>query len=176
MRGEFDQARALLEEALSELRERGNLFGTFRALLALGHTMRLIGDHERAREFYRDALHIQQYTHYVMHISDGLEALAGIAAAAGDAVRAARLFGTAHAHREAIAAPRWRHTGSIYDRDLALARSLLDPAGWQAAWAAGCAMPLDQAVAYALTDGVETNANPSNGGQPSGTASVAKVA
>ena len=39
---------------------------------------------------------------------------------------------------------------ALYDRDVAVARSLLDGDGWHAAWAAGYAMPLDQAVAYAL--------------------------
>ena len=152
VRGEADQARVLLEEALSELRAQGNLYGTLRALIALGNTMRRLGDHEQAREYYRYALRIQQRTHYVGLASDGLEALAGIAAAAGDPLRAARLFGAAHAHREAVGGLRWRHMNAIYERDVALARSLLDQDGWHAAWAAGGAMPLDKAVAYALAE------------------------
>ena len=104
------------------------------------------------RALYRDALHIQQHMHYVFHISNALDGLAGIAAEEGDPVRAARLFGAAQPHCEAVAAPRWRHLDPIYDRDVALARSLLGPEGWQAAWAAGCAMPIDQAVTYALVE------------------------
>ena len=152
VRGDIKEARLVLEEAVPELREQGNLFGTLRALLALGHTLRLMDDHERARACYRDALHIQQHTHYVSNISDGLEALAGIAAAAGDPERAAQLFGAAQAHREAIAMPRWPTMAALYNRDVALARSLLDGDGWHATWAAGYAMPLDQAVAYALAE------------------------
>jgi hypothetical protein len=41
---------------------------------------------------------------------------------------------------------------AIYDRDVALARSLLDAGAWDAAWAAGLTMPLDQAVIYALAE------------------------
>lgn len=152
VRGEIDQARVFLEEAVSKLREGGNLFGTFRALNALGHTMRLIGDHERARGYYRDALHIHQQLHYVSRIGDALDGLAGIATAEHNPEWAARLFGAAQAHREAIAAPRWPHMDAIYDRDLALARSMLDPEAWRTAWAAGYTMTLDQAVAYALTE------------------------
>lgn len=152
VRSEIKQARILLEEAVAELREQGIVFGTFHALLALGHTMRLLDDQERARESYRAALHIQQQMHYVHHISDGLEGLAGMAAGEGDPRRAARLFGAAHAHREAFDVRRSRHNDAIYDRDVTLATSLLDPEAWRAAWAAGCAMPLDQAVAYALAE------------------------
>lgn len=152
VRGEINQAQVFLEEAVPQLREQGILFGAFRALIALGHTMRLLDDHERARGFYRDALHIQQQMQYVQQINEGLDGLAGIAAAEGDPARAARLFGAAQAHCEAMAAPRWSHLDPIYDRDIALARSLLGPDEWHAAWTAGYAMPLDQAIAYALTE------------------------
>jgi tetratricopeptide (TPR) repeat protein len=150
VRGETQQARVLLEEALSEMRRQGILFGTFRTLIALGHTMRLQDDHERARELYREALHFHQQMHYIQFISDGLDGLAAIAAGDGDAVRAARLFGAAQAHRTAVAAPRWRDLDAIYDRDVTLARRLLDAEAWDAAWAAGNTMPVDQAVIYAL--------------------------
>jgi predicted ATPase/transcriptional regulator with XRE-family HTH domain len=152
VRDAIPQARGFLEEALPQLREQGNLWGTYRALLALGHTMRLLDDAGRARGCYRDALCIQQQMHYLPSVSDGLEGLAGMAASEGDPLRAVRLFGAAQAHRDAIAAPRWRDRDASYARDVALARSLLDEEAWRAAWAAGGAMPLDQAVAYALAE------------------------
>lgn len=151
MRGRLTQARVFLEEALPELRKQGILFGTFRALIALGHTMRLLDDPERARGCYRDALRIHQQMHYVPFTGDCLDGLAGIAAAERDPVRAARLFGAAHAHHEATG-PSVRGSDTAYNRDMALARSLLDAAEWQRAWAAGCTMPLDQAVTYALAE------------------------
>ena len=150
VRGALHQAQVFLEEALPELHEQGILYGTFRALVALGRTMRLRDDPERACGFFREALHIHQQMHYIPTIADGLEGLAGIAAEAGDPVRAARLFAVAHAHREANAAPRWRDMDAIYARDLALARSLLNAEEWHAAWTDGRTMPLDQAVIYAL--------------------------
>jgi len=39
-----------------------------------------------------------------------------------------------------------------YERDLAAARAQLDAASLAAAWAAGQAMGLEQAIAYALED------------------------
>jgi hypothetical protein len=59
-------------------------------------------------------------------------------------------LGAAHAHRIATAMPRWRHQETGYSRDLALARCQLNAEIWGAAWSAGCAMTLEQAVAYAL--------------------------
>jgi non-specific serine/threonine protein kinase len=152
VRGEIHKAQGFLEAGLSDLREQGTLYGTFRALIALGHTMRLLDEPERARGCYQEALRIQQQMHYIQSISDGLEGLAGMAAAEGNAARAARLFGAAQAHREAVATPRWPVMDAIYDRDVALARRLLDTEGWDAAWAAGNTMPVDQAVTYALAE------------------------
>ena len=93
VRGELPAAQALLAEALPQLLEQGITFGAFRALLALGHVMRALGETDRARQFYRDALHLQRPMHYSQYVAEGLEGLAGIAAQDGDPVRAARLFG-----------------------------------------------------------------------------------
>jgi predicted ATPase len=152
VRGDLDQARALLEEALPELRDQSILFGTFRALFALGHVLRRQGETAQARTYYQDGLRIQQVMGYLQVTADGLEALAGIAAEERDAERTARLMGAADAHREAIAAPRWLHREAQFERDATLARSQLDPDAWHAAWEAGRAMTLDQAVEYALEE------------------------
>jgi len=151
-RGDLDRAQALLEEALPELRGQGILFGTFRALFALGHVMRGQGRMALARTYYQDGLRIQQEMRYLQCTADGLEGLAGIAAERGNPEQAARLMGAAHAHREAVVSPRWRHDEAGYERDVALARSQLDPEAWREAWEAGCAMTLEQAVEYALAE------------------------
>ena len=66
--------------------------------------------------------------------------------------QAARLWGTDEALREAAALPIWPDMQPIYDRAVAAARAQCDEATFAAAWAAGRAMPLDQAIAYALED------------------------
>ncbi len=148
--GDLPDARAKLEQALSELLQQDILFGAFRAMIALGHVIRKLGEPWRAMSLYTTALQIQQRRHYLEVTSDALEGLAGISAAQGDATRAALLFGAAQAHREALATQRWSHLDTLYARDLALARSQLDPEQWDAAWEQGYAVSLDQAVAYAL--------------------------
>jgi hypothetical protein len=78
-----------------------------------------------------------------------LERLAGVAGARGDGARAARLLGAAEALRESIGAQMHPSNLPTYERIVTTARALLDDATWAAEWAAGRALPLEQAVAYA---------------------------
>ncbi len=66
--------------------------------------------------------------------------------------RAARLFGAAGAVRTASGIPLPPVDRSRYERYLAAARAQSTEAVWNAAWAEGQAMTLEQAVAYALED------------------------
>ena len=66
----------------------------------------------------------------------------------------ARLWGAAAALREEIGAPLPAHERRHYEEAQASARGRLDEAMWAAAWAEGRAMPLEQAVAYALEETV----------------------
>ena len=121
-------------------------------MIALGHVMRALGEPQLAINAYTDALQIQQGMRYVEIISDALEGLAGIAAARRDPARAAQLFGAAQAHRETHATQRLQHLDAVYARDLALARSQLTRAQWEAAWKRGYSMSIDQVAAYALLE------------------------
>lgn len=152
VRGELDDAHALLAEALPRLQEHGINFGVFRTLLALGHVMRFRGDNVQSHQFYTNALRLQQQMHYFHWIAEGLEGLATIATEIGDLTRAVHLFGAAHAHRQASGLARLYHQEADYERALAFAHSQLDSATWDATWAAGCALSLEQAVEYALIE------------------------
>ncbi|MFN8490787.1 MAG: hypothetical protein U0350_24560 [Caldilineaceae bacterium] len=150
IRGELTTAQTLLTETLPLLQEQGINWGVFRALLALGYVMRTTGKPDQALRFYRDALHLQQQMHYVQHIADALEGLAAIAVGRDDLTRAVWLFGAAHTQRQAYDWVRPYHQEAGYERDVALTRSRLDGETWNAAWAEGSAMTLEQAVEYAL--------------------------
>lgn len=81
-----------------------------------------------------------------------LEGLAEVAMARGEATRAARLFGAAAALLQASGALAYAYVPdrSLYERTVAAARAQLGEAVFGAAWAAGWALPLDQAIAEAL--------------------------
>src|SRR3712207_7695679 len=69
------------------------------------------------------------------------------------AERAARLFGIADALSEKTGAGvSWSVLQSLNERDLATTREMLDPEVFEAAWAEGRTMTLEEAVAEALEE------------------------
>jgi hypothetical protein len=83
---------------------------------------------------------------------DDLEGLACVAAARGEAERAAKLFGASEALPEAMGAPLEPGDRALQEPYLAAARSQLDEAAWQEAWAQGQAMTLEEAISYVLEE------------------------
>jgi hypothetical protein len=65
-------------------------------------------------------------------------------------VRAARLFGAVEAPHETLVAPLVPLYREYYQRRVTAARAQLDEAAFAAAWAAGRALTLAQAIAEAL--------------------------
>ena len=84
-------------------------------------------------------------------VVDGLSCLAGIAAATGDVVRAARLAAAVAQHSALIASYPTVASAGFERADIEKAKATCDPEAWEQAWAAGRAMPLDQAAEYALS-------------------------
>ncbi len=87
------------------------------------------------------------------HVVYGVTGLAGVSARQGRAERAARLFGAVQTLCETmgvdVPSPAWR---ALNGRDLAAAREQLDTKTFDAAWAQGRAMTLEEAVAEALAE------------------------
>jgi hypothetical protein len=79
-----------------------------------------------------------------------LEGLAAVAMARGEGERAAGLWGAVEAARVATGVPVAAYEARDYNRWLAAARAQLDEATFAAAWAAGQAMSLEQAIAEAF--------------------------
>jgi predicted ATPase/class 3 adenylate cyclase len=156
LEGDYERGAALNEEAATLLRERGYKGGLYYALDNLGWAALLRGDLEQAKSFYEQSLVLCREQSDRMIASESLDGLACISAAGGDAERAARLIGAAHKLREALGAVAYQHSpeeDAWREQYLATARSRLDEAAWQAAWAEGRSMTLEKAVSYALEEG-----------------------
>ena len=69
----------------------------------------------------------------------------------GEAHRAARLFGAAHALREAVGYRQKPRERALREPYLTIARSRPDEAAWETAFAQGQAMSFEEAVEYALS-------------------------
>src|SRR5262249_28499712 len=115
----------------------------------LGRVARAQGDDERALALFVEGLTIFQDMQNSYGVGCYLAALAGVWGTRGQPLRAARLFGAAQALRGTSAAPVGAQ--GDYERDLAAVRSQLDAATFEATWADGAALPLEQAVAFALS-------------------------
>jgi len=149
--GDAARAMALLRESERWFREVGH-----REMLAstLQHLARIIyaqGEDAQARALLQECLGLQQQLGHKGAIAQSLVGFAALAARQQRPERAVRLYGAAVALCAASDLP-MPGVRADYERDLAAARAQLDAASLAAAWAAGQAMGLEQAIAYALED------------------------
>jgi predicted ATPase/class 3 adenylate cyclase/predicted negative regulator of RcsB-dependent stress response len=136
--GQYERAAAQLEESAALFRGLGERGGVAWALESLGHIALAQGDYGRATACFAESLVLYRDLGYRNAVAERLENLAEVAEAQGRSLRVARLKGAATA---------LQHTsGAAPDA----AQGGPDVQALAAAWAAGRAMSLDQAVAYAL--------------------------
>jgi tetratricopeptide (TPR) repeat protein len=151
--GDFSGALAWLEESLALFRDLDYTIGVAETLLNLGRAARAQGDSIQAARHFRESLVLLSESRLSSSlIPDCLDGLAGVAGAQGQPERAARLLGIADALRDSadmLLQPAYR---AAYERDVAAARAQLDEATFAAAWAAGRALTLEQAIALALSN------------------------
>jgi predicted ATPase/class 3 adenylate cyclase len=148
--GDTAQAVQLLDECLSLQKEIGEEHNPYTQRI-VGDLARAQGDYERATALYRDSL-LHQIKEDRWGNTESLRRLATIAGVQGQPERAARLFAAAETIRNAIGAVLPPVDRPDNERDVAAVRAQLDEAAFASAWAEGCAMRLEQAVAYALSD------------------------
>jgi len=153
--GDNLRAAPLLEQSLALFRELEN---KGEIPWALGHLARVVhtqGDDRRATELFQECLELAREQGDKPEMAGCLEGLAGIAVLHGQPIRATQLFAAAARLRETIGGQLHRRPidGTEYDRTLGITRAQLDDATFAAAWAAGRAMTLEQAIAEVLQTG-----------------------
>jgi hypothetical protein len=152
--GNLELARARFDECLSHARALDARGMIIRPLQRLGVVAQAQGDLVTARSRFRDCLASARDVGQGEVILACLECLAGLATATGHATRAACLFGAAQALREVVhfQTGTWLGPNTSRDAEIDLARAELGERAFAAAWVAGQAMTLEQAVADALAD------------------------
>jgi hypothetical protein len=112
--------------------------------LGLARLLSLQGDAASARHLYQESLALLlECNVYQESVAASLEGLAALGAGQG----AVRLWGAAHALREAIGAPMHLIHRASYEQAMALAHTALGEQAFQAAWAEGRLMTPVQALA-----------------------------
>src|SRR5581483_10291255 len=128
----------------------GDAFGMALSLAELGLVARDQHDYERAAARAVESLRLLREQGSTYYVPDCLELLAAVASAQGQPERAARLFGAAEALRQEIGAPVPPPERAAHASRVSAARAGCDAAAFAAAWAAGRAMRLEEAITYAL--------------------------
>ncbi|HEY1011180.1 MAG TPA: tetratricopeptide repeat protein, partial [Herpetosiphonaceae bacterium] len=146
----YDDAAAHYRESLELRRALNDQRGTAGALGNLGWLALCQGREREARASFAESMALFHSQDNLIGIAESMAGMAEAAAMRQDWRRAARLSGASHAVYETIGARLWPDIGTPYERHLsAMAERRATPA-FAACWEEGCAMAMDQAIAYAL--------------------------
>jgi predicted ATPase len=162
--GNFREAHTCLDESLAIQREWGEKFTRALFLSVMGLIASKQGERMVARRYYEESLELSQKMRNRLYVAQGLTGLGGLWVQAGlnggqhDASnssdylgRVARLSGAITDLLTSCGAVMLRPFTTLYEQNLVVARANLALASFEAAFAEGQAMTLDEAVAYALS-------------------------
>ena len=141
---EDERARSVLEESLATFKAIGERSGTAEALIALARLAAYQGENEPALACYVESWGLLRALGARKLSATCLEGYGEVAVALGEPERAAQLWGTAATVRAAIVAPMPPIYRTDYTRAVTAAREQLGEKAFQAAWAQGRALPLEQ--------------------------------
>ncbi len=148
--GDYARAEEAYQASLALHRQLGNQADIPAIVHSLGYVALGRGDVAAAEALERESLLAQRDQGNLPGVVEGLAGLAAVAAGRGQLARAGRLFGAAEALRERVQRMVWPAERFEWNRHVARVRDGLDAATLTAAWAAGRAMSVEQAVGYAL--------------------------
>jgi len=151
LRGDYQRAAELHQESLECFRSLGDQnFGLPWAYQSLGETALGLGNLPEAARWLAQGLTISQTLSDQASVAWCLAGLGSVAALDEEPERAVRLWGTAERLRQAIGCRPAPAARATYERAVALARAQLGEDAFAAAWEAGRAMSLEEALTYAL--------------------------
>jgi predicted ATPase/DNA-binding SARP family transcriptional activator len=148
--GDYATARILLEESLAIRRQVGSKWYIAVSLYSLAEVALCQEDYPEATARLAESLVLYQELGSKGQITETLEQFARAAASQAQLERAACLWGAARTQRDVIGTQIPPRERMDYERGIDDARVALGEDAFAAAWAVGCAMTLEQAIAYAL--------------------------
>ncbi|MDQ6695102.1 MAG: tetratricopeptide repeat protein, partial [Chloroflexota bacterium] len=148
--GDYAAARRYQEEALLICHTLGHKNSLVHVLANMASRAIAEGDFASAWEYYGEVLPLLQQQNYLQVVTKCLEGLAALNSGEGHAREAAYLWGAAEAMRQSGNHPMTVTGVEQYEHNVASARAHMDAADFQAAWAEGGAMSVQEALTYAL--------------------------
>ena len=149
---DYASAYTLHQESLAIYRALDETCGMAIASGNLGHTALHLGRLAEARAWQAESLQLFNAVGDKDGLTECLERFAMLANANSDFRRAAQLFGAASVLRKEAGTSLPPAEREEFDRELSATRMRLDSAAFDAAWHAGQAMAIEQAIALALTE------------------------
>ncbi len=151
--GNYRQAETMLMEVLALDRQiNPQSKGGPWTLRILGLVAQMQGKYDQAADYYRRSLVLRQEQRQPAGVAWALEGLAEVAAAQQDARRAALLWGAAEQLRQQANSVISADDRIRYEAAKRCVLALLGETNFQAAWAAGRAMQLDEILAHAAEE------------------------
>lgn len=150
MRGELPPARPLLEQAIAWFRMRDDRNYLAWGLEALGNVARLQGALDEAAALYNESIRIKTELGDRFGLPFSLSALAQLAVEQEEPARAARLWGAADKFKREVFYVMAPTQVLLYESRMPDALEMLGEATFQAEWALGHALTLEQASEFAL--------------------------
>jgi tetratricopeptide (TPR) repeat protein len=150
LQGDYQRATTLFAEALALRQDLGDRRGSAAILGNLGDVALRQGNIVQAVALHTESLDIFRDIGWRQGIGWTLLDFSAVACALGQPERVALLLGAEEALREALGYQIWPTERTDYERTIAAAHTALGEEAFAAAWAAGHALTLEQAIAEAL--------------------------
>lgn len=144
----YDQATDFSSQSLELERELGDRWGVAASLNNLGHIKLRQGVYAASKQFYLESLAVSRELGE-KHIGSPLENLGRLALVQGNTVRAVQLYAAAEKLRQQSNSLREEAEQATYNETINQAHELLNPTEFEAAWATGQALTLNQAIILA---------------------------
>ncbi|HKY54613.1 MAG TPA: AAA family ATPase, partial [Anaerolineales bacterium] len=151
MRGNYETARKIFEEGLELFRRLRSKNFVLVMKSELGHVERQTGNLTQARAIYRDTIKGWQDLGNRSAVAHELECFGFLAIKEEEPQHAVKLFSAAEALRERIQAPMTDYERVEYEQAVTRLRSMLTEAEFDALWAEGQSMTMEQAIELALS-------------------------
>jgi DNA-binding CsgD family transcriptional regulator len=143
---DYARAAALLDEAAEVVRAREDSWLTAYYLSAQGYVALQTGDPARAAQLQHQSLRLRQEIADQLGISISLDGLGAALIAQGKPVQAARLFGAAQEVRRRMGAAPYLPRRLEREHALASTRAALGEPAFEAAWAEGQALSVEEVL------------------------------
>ncbi len=147
LQGDTTRAAELYEQALAQARDLGVKEKIATNLDGLGHIRLIQGDLDTASQLLRESLRLVQEIGYQSVVPIVLAGLGHIAAAQGQATRAARVMGAIDAWLATRAERLDADAKAALEQDSAAVRAAMSPEEFEASFASGRTLTLEQAAA-----------------------------